>query len=127
MSKHDILFFFFFQAEDGIRDFHVTGVQTCALPIFEGRLASLMEAFASYLGGPRQIIGNSKSWREALDLVSKVSPTETTVLLTGESGTGKEVVARAIHAASPRSGKPFLAINCAALPEQLLESELFGY
>ncbi len=93
----------------------------------EGRLAALMEAFASYLGGPRQIIGNSKSWREALDLVSKVSPTDTTVLLTGESGTGKEVVARAIHAASPRSDKPFLAINCAALPEQLLESELFGY
>ncbi len=93
----------------------------------EGRLASLMEAFASYLGGPRQIIGNSKSWREVLDLVSRVAPTETTVLLTGESGTGKEVVALAIHAASPRSSKPFLAINCAALPEQLLESELFGY
>ena len=93
----------------------------------EGRIAALMEAFASYLGGPRQIIGNSKSWRDVLDLVSKVSPTDTTVLLTGESGTGKEVVARAIHAASPRSGKPFLAINCAALPEQLLESELFGY
>ena len=93
----------------------------------EGRLASLMEAFASYLGGPHQIIGNSKSWRDVLDLVSKVSPTDTTVLLTGESGTGKEVIARAIHAASPRSGKPFVAINCAALPEQLLESELFGY
>ena len=93
----------------------------------EGRITALMDAFASYLGGPRQIIGSSKSWREALDLVSKVAPTETTVLLTGESGTGKEVVARAIHAASPRSGKPFLAINCAALPEQLLESELFGY
>ncbi len=93
----------------------------------EGRLASVMEAFASYLGGPRQIIGNSESWRGALDLVSKVAPTETTVLLTGESGTGKEVVALAIHAASPRSNKPFLAINCAALPEQLLESELFGY
>ncbi len=93
----------------------------------EGRLAALMEQLASYLGGPRQIIGNSKSWREVLDLVSKVAPTETTVLLTGESGTGKEVVARAIHAASPRSGKPYLAINCAALPEQLLESELFGY
>ena len=93
----------------------------------EGRLAALMEAFASYLGGPRRIIGNSKLWREVLDLVSKVSPTDTTVLLTGESGTGKEVVALAIHAASPRSGKPFLAINCAALPEQLLESELFGY
>src|SRR5512143_3813164 len=93
----------------------------------EGRIAALVEAFASYLGGPRQIIGNSRSWRESLDLVTKVAPTETTVLLTGESGTGKEVVARAIHAASPRANKPFLAINCAALPEQLLESELFGY
>jgi transcriptional regulator with GAF, ATPase, and Fis domain len=93
----------------------------------EGRLAALMEQLAAYLGGTRQIIGQSKSWREVLDFVSKVAPTETTVLLTGESGTGKEVVARAIHAASPRSGKPFLAINCAALPEQLLESELFGY
>ena len=93
----------------------------------EGRLAALMEAFASYIGGPRQIVGNSKSWREVLDMVSKVASADTTVLLTGESGTGKEVVARAIHAASPRAGKPFLAINCAALPEQLLESELFGY
>ncbi|HEY3169458.1 MAG TPA: sigma 54-interacting transcriptional regulator [Thermoanaerobaculia bacterium] len=93
----------------------------------EGRIAALMEQLAAYLGGPRQIIGNSKSWREVLDFVSKVAPTDTTVLLTGESGTGKEVVARAIHAASTRSSKPFLAINCAALPEQLLESELFGY
>jgi transcriptional regulator with GAF, ATPase, and Fis domain len=93
----------------------------------EGRLAALTEQLASYLGGQRQIIGNSKSWRDVLDLIAKVAPTDTTVLLTGESGTGKEVVARAIHAASPRAGKPFLAINCAALPEQLLESELFGY
>jgi transcriptional regulator with GAF, ATPase, and Fis domain len=92
----------------------------------EDRVAALTEQLAS-MGGARQIIGNSKSWREVLDLVSKVAPTEATVLLTGESGTGKEVVARAIHAASPRFGKPFLAINCAALPEQLLESELFGY
>jgi Nif-specific regulatory protein len=93
----------------------------------EGRLAALTEQLASYVGGPRQIIGRSKSWRDVLDLITKVAPTDTTVLLTGESGTGKEVVARAIHAASPRAGKPFLAINCAALPEQLLESELFGY
>jgi transcriptional regulator with GAF, ATPase, and Fis domain len=92
----------------------------------EGRVASLTEQLAS-MGGARQILGKSKSWREVLDHVSKVAKTGTTVLLTGESGTGKEVVARAIHAASPRSGKPFLAINCAALPEQLLESELFGY
>jgi transcriptional regulator with GAF, ATPase, and Fis domain len=92
----------------------------------EGRVAALTEQLA-LVGGTRQIIGKSKSWREVLDLLSKVAPTEATVLLTGESGTGKEVVARAIHAASPRSGKPFLGLNCAALPEQLLESELFGY
>ena len=92
----------------------------------ETRVEALTEQLAS-MGGARQIIGRSKSWREALDFVSKVAPTETTVLLTGESGTGKEVIAHAIHMASPRGTKPFLAINCAALPEQLLESELFGY
>ena len=92
----------------------------------EGRVAALTEQLAS-IGGARQVLGKSKAWRTVLDLVSKVAKTETTVLLTGESGTGKEVVARAVHAASPRGSKPFLAINCAALPEQLLESELFGY
>jgi two-component system response regulator AtoC len=61
------------------------------------------------------------------DLVSKVAATNTTVLLRGESGVGKEVVARAIHKASPRSGKQFLKVNCAALPSELLESELFGH
>jgi DNA-binding NtrC family response regulator len=76
--------------------------------------------------GP-DLIGRSRAWREALSQATKVAGTETTVLLTGESGTGKEVVARYIHRASPRAGGPFVALNCAALPDPLLESELFGY
>jgi transcriptional regulator with GAF, ATPase, and Fis domain len=77
--------------------------------------------------GPRRVVGRSKRWKDVLAQATKVAQTETTVLLTGESGTGKEVVARFIHSASPRRGGPFVAINCAALPDQLLESELFGH
>jgi transcriptional regulator with GAF, ATPase, and Fis domain len=77
--------------------------------------------------GQRRVVGQSKVWREVLAQAARVAQTETTVLLTGESGTGKEVVARFIHHASRRSHGPFVAINCAALPDQLLESELFGY
>jgi len=72
-------------------------------------------------------IGSSKTWIEALHVAESVAATDSTVLLQGESGTGKEVVARYIHDLSPRSGKPFLSINCGALPESLLESELFGH
>jgi transcriptional regulator with GAF, ATPase, and Fis domain len=77
--------------------------------------------------GYRRVIGESKEWRQVLTQATQVAATETTALLLGESGTGKEVVARFIHRASPRSGGPFVALNCAALPEQLLEAELFGY
>ena len=77
--------------------------------------------------GYRRVIGESKQWRSVLTHATQVAPNDTTVLLLGESGTGKEVVARFVHRASPRANGPFIALNCAALPEQLLEAELFGY
>ena len=75
----------------------------------------------------RSIIGNSLVMRQALDMVRQVAPSHATVLLLGESGTGKELFARAIHTWSTRASKPFIALNCAALPESLLEAELFGH
>src|SRR5258706_11211434 len=74
-----------------------------------------------------QIIGNSASLRRALKNVETVAPTDSTVLIYGETGTGKELIARAIHDLSPRRGKPFVKLNCAAIPTGLLESELFGH
>jgi Nif-specific regulatory protein len=73
------------------------------------------------------IIGHSPAWQAVATLVERVAGTDATVLLLGETGTGKELTARAIHTLSPRQRRPFIAINCAALPETLLESELFGY
>ena len=77
--------------------------------------------------GVARPVGTSKSWVEVLRLVETVAPTDSTVLIQGESGTGKEVIARYIHELSTRTEGPFLSINCGALPESLLESELFGH
>jgi transcriptional regulator with GAF, ATPase, and Fis domain len=74
-----------------------------------------------------QIIGNSRALEAVLDKVERVAPTGSTVLIEGETGTGKELIARAIHNLSPRCGRPFVKLNCAAIPLDLLESELFGH
>ncbi len=74
-----------------------------------------------------EIIGKSRAMHEIFDLISRIAPTDSTVLITGESGTGKELIAQAIHANSPRCYMPFIAVSCGALPDTLLESELFGY
>lgn len=75
----------------------------------------------------KTIIGNSPAMREIYKTIGKIAPSDITVLIQGESGTGKELIARAIHFNSKRLGKPFIAINCAAIPKELLESELFGF
>jgi transcriptional regulator with GAF, ATPase, and Fis domain len=74
-----------------------------------------------------EIVGTSAALERVLSLVSKVAPTDATVLITGETGTGKELVARAIHKRSQRSAKPFVSVNCAAIPRDLIASELFGH
>src|SRR5690242_15184016 len=73
------------------------------------------------------LVGESAALRRALERIAKIAPSDSTVLLCGESGTGKELAARALHTSSPRAQNAFVAINCAAIPETLLESELFGY
>ncbi|HKA92099.1 MAG TPA: sigma-54 dependent transcriptional regulator [Haliangiales bacterium] len=75
----------------------------------------------------RAVVGNSLLWRRTMEVVMQASPSEATVLLLGESGTGKELLARAIHDHSPRGAGPFVPVNCAAIPETILEAELFGY
>jgi two-component system nitrogen regulation response regulator NtrX len=74
-----------------------------------------------------EIVGSSKAIRQVIGLIEKVAPTPARVLITGDNGTGKELVARAIHALSPRASGPFVEVNCAAIPTELIESELFGH
>jgi two-component system response regulator AtoC len=90
-----------------------------------GRVAELEAEVARYRD--TEMVAESAAMRHVLDLATRVAPHPTTVLITGESGTGKEVVARAIHRMSPRRDKPFVAINCGAIPDTLLEAELFGH
>ncbi|HVF61474.1 MAG TPA: sigma-54 dependent transcriptional regulator [Thermoanaerobaculia bacterium] len=97
------------------------------LRLVEGAIGQPEAAAAFAAPGAPPIVGAHPRLRAALRLLQRVAPTESTVFLTGESGTGKELFARALHALSPRRGGPFVAVNCAAIPETLLENELFGH
>ncbi|HMB54698.1 MAG TPA: sigma-54 dependent transcriptional regulator, partial [Thermoanaerobaculia bacterium] len=77
--------------------------------------------------GPRRPIGESDAWRGVLDMVEVAAPAETNVLIVGETGTGKQEVAKLLHAGSPRAAGPFVTVNCAAIPQELFESEFFGH
>ena len=111
-------------------------VQTSALRLLleraaaQGKLAAHAERLQrqlSYQGVLGDLVGGSRAMQQVFALIRQVAPNKAAVLVTGESGTGKELVARAIHELSPRRAGPFVAINCAALPDTLMESELFGH
>ncbi len=87
----------------------------------------LLKEQLSGVGSDKQMVGVSPSFKQMLSLIEKVAPTDATILITGESGTGKELVARTLHRQSNRREREFVAVNCAAIPRELLESELFGH
>ena len=112
----------------GANDFLEKPVELDDLEALVGELLSTEEPpEVLEIPGAPALVGRDPTFRAALRLLRKVAPTESTVLLTGETGTGKELFAQALHALSKRAGGPFVAVNCAAIPEGLVESELFGH
>ena len=121
--------------ESAVRALHVGADDFLTKPVepdvLSARVADLLELKPQPGkkdgNSPGGIIGRSSVMQALFERIERVAPTESTVLITGETGVGKELVARAVHAMSPRRAKPFLAVNCAALAEGVLESELFGH
>ena len=119
--------------EMGAYDFYQKPIDSDVINVIVSRAFSLANiendnlAMKSIVGSDSGIIGSSASIDRMRTMIQRIAPTDITALLLGESGTGKEVTAKAIHQVSNRSKKPFIAINCASIPETLLESELFGF
>jgi len=100
----------------------LTALANAATPVLRPEPAAPVPA-----GGAPRLLGDSPAMRALRSEIARIAPTGATVLISGETGTGKELVARALHAGGPRAGRPFVAVNCAALVESLLEAELFGH
>ncbi len=110
--------------EAAVRAIKAGAKEYIPLPPDEELIAAVLQAITQ---DEHQLLYSSQAMQNIVDMANQIAPSDATVLITGESGTGKEVIARYIHAESKRSEKPFISVNCAAIPENLLESELFGH
>ncbi len=114
------------------KPFNLTALDTIILKAekaaeLTGKIDQLKEELQDQYSLGRSIIGDSQPMQEIYKILGRVAGSDVTIFITGESGTGKELIARAVHINSPRLGKPFVALNCAAIPHELLETELFGH